>query len=84
MTEPSLALDRNLNGIRCLSRRNGSSRSTSGQHSGKSVEPSGSLCGSVLFNLDEFDDATVAGWAADLLRILTSAVSEPDRDWKLL
>jgi hypothetical protein len=49
-----------------------------------SVEPSGSLCGSVLFNLDEFDESTIAGWAADLLRVLTSAVSEPDRDWKLL
>jgi hypothetical protein len=28
--------------------------------------------------------AFTAGWAADLLRILTSAVSEADRDWKLL
>jgi hypothetical protein len=49
-----------------------------------SVDPTGSLYGSVLFNLDEFDESTVAGWAADLLRILTSAVGEPDRDWKLL
>jgi uncharacterized protein (DUF2252 family) len=38
----------------------------------------------VLFNLDEFDEGTIAGWATDLLRILTSAVGEPDRDWKLL
>jgi len=49
-----------------------------------SVDPTGSLYGSVLFNLDEFDESTVAGWADDLLRILTSAVGEPDRDWKLL
>jgi len=49
-----------------------------------SSDPSGRLYGSVLFNLDEFDENTVAGWAAGLLRILTSAVGEPDRDWKLL
>jgi uncharacterized protein (DUF2252 family) len=38
----------------------------------------------VLFNLDEFDESTVAGWAAGLRRILASAVREPDRDWRLL
>jgi uncharacterized protein (DUF2252 family) len=38
----------------------------------------------VLFNLDEFDEGTIAGLATDLLRILTSAVGEPDLDWKLL
>ena len=48
------------------------------------MDPSGDLYGSVLFNLDEFDESTVAGWAADLPRILTGAVGEPDRDWKLL
>jgi hypothetical protein len=48
------------------------------------VEPSGRLNGSVLFNLDEFDESTVAGWATDLQRILTSAVRHPDQDWKLL
>jgi uncharacterized protein (DUF2252 family) len=49
-----------------------------------SVELSGDMYGGVLFNLDEFDESTVEGWVADLLRILTGAVGEPDRDWKLL
>jgi hypothetical protein len=48
------------------------------------VRPSGELNGDVLFNLDEFDESTVAGWAAGLRRILASAVREPDRDWRLL
>jgi hypothetical protein len=42
------------------------------------------LSGGVLFNLDEFDESTVAGWAADLRRILTAAVGDPDQDWKTL
>jgi hypothetical protein len=45
---------------------------------------SGELSGGVLFNLDEFDESTVAGWAGDLRRILAGAVREPDRDWRLL
>ena len=45
---------------------------------------SGGLYGEVLYNLDEFDESTVAGWAAGLRRILTGAVREPDRDWRLL
>ena len=45
---------------------------------------SGALKGGVLFNLDEFDDSTVAGWAAGVRRILAAAVREPDRDWRLL
>jgi condensation enzyme len=49
-----------------------------------SPRPSGQLNGDVLFNLDEFDESTVAGWAASLRRILTGAVREPDRDWRLL
>jgi hypothetical protein len=48
------------------------------------LPPSGALSGSVLFNLDEFDESTVAGWAADLRRILASAVRDPDQDWKTL
>jgi condensation enzyme len=48
------------------------------------AEPSGELHGSVLFNRDEFDESTVAGWAADLRQILTGAILEPDRDWRLL
>jgi non-ribosomal peptide synthetase component F len=47
-------------------------------------QPSGELNGGVLFNLDEFDESTVAGWSADLRRILAGAVREPDRDWRLL
>ena len=49
-----------------------------------SAQPSGELSGGVLFNLDEFDESTVEGWAAELRRILTGAVREPDRDWRLL
>jgi hypothetical protein len=49
-----------------------------------STTPSGELSGGVLFNLDEFDEGTVAGWAAGLRRILAGAVREPDRDWRLL
>lgn len=49
-----------------------------------SATPSGELRGGVLFNLDEFDESTVAGWAADLRRILVGAVREPDQDWRLL
>ncbi len=48
------------------------------------VRPSGELNGDVLFNLDEFDESTVAGWAAGLRRILVGAIREPDRDWRLL
>src|ERR1700722_275315 len=48
------------------------------------AQPSGGLNGGVLFNLDEFDESTVAGWAAGLRRILAGAVREPDRDWRLL
>src|SRR5579872_4915515 len=49
-----------------------------------SAGQSGELSGGVLFNLDEFDESTVAGWAAGLRRILAGAVREPDRDWRLL
>jgi len=42
------------------------------------------LSGGIMFNLDEFDESTVAGWAAGLRRILTSAVRDPDQDWKAL
>ncbi|HEY2505070.1 MAG TPA: condensation domain-containing protein, partial [Streptosporangiaceae bacterium] len=48
------------------------------------AEPSGKLYGGVLFNLDEFDESTVAGLAATLRRILTGAVREPDQDWRLV
>jgi len=48
------------------------------------LPPSGELTGGVLFNLDEFDQSTVAGWAAALRQILADAVREPDQDWRLL
>ncbi|MDQ2815336.1 MAG: condensation domain-containing protein [Actinomycetota bacterium] len=48
------------------------------------AEPFGELNGGVLFNLDEFDESTVAGWAASLRRVLAGGVREPDRDWRLL
>jgi hypothetical protein len=46
--------------------------------------PTGVLAGGVLFNLDELDESTVAGWAADYRRILTGAVCAPDQDWRTL
>jgi len=49
-----------------------------------SAEAGGELLGGVLFNLDEFDENTVAGWAAELRRILAGGVREPDQDWRLL
>ncbi len=48
------------------------------------VIPTGALSGSVLFNPDEFDESTVAGWATDFRRILTGAVRAPDQDWRML
>lgn len=47
-------------------------------------QPPGELFGSVLFNLDEFDESTVQGWSADLTQILTGAVRDPDEDWRRL
>jgi hypothetical protein len=38
----------------------------------------------VLFNPDEFDQSTAARWATDFRRILTSAASEPDKNWRTL
>ena len=46
--------------------------------------PAGPLSGAVMFNLEEFDESTVAGWATDLRRILVSAVRDPDQGWKTL
>jgi condensation enzyme len=48
------------------------------------VTQAGELFGGVHFNLDEFDETTAAGWSADFRRIITSAVREPDRDWRTL
>jgi condensation enzyme len=46
--------------------------------------PDGSLGGAVVFNLDEFEASTVQRWTAELTRILTSAVRDPDQDWRQL
>jgi condensation enzyme len=51
---------------------------------GLTPTPDGGLCSGVLFNPDEFDESTIAGWAAGLRQILTSAVRDPDQDWKTL
>lgn len=48
------------------------------------VQPTGELNGGILYNLDEFEESTVAGWAASLRRIVADAVREPDQDWRLL
>ena len=46
--------------------------------------PDGGLSSGVAFYPDEFDESTVADWAAGLRRVLTSAVRDPDQDWKTL
>lgn len=56
----------------------------SGMVWGLDVLSSGALISGVLFNRDEFDESTVAGWTADLRQILASAVGDPDQDWKTL
>jgi hypothetical protein len=56
----------------------------SGMVWGLDVPASGILAGGVLFNLDEFDESTIASWSQDLRRILANAVSDPDQDWKTL
>jgi hypothetical protein len=45
--------------------------------------PAGTLTGGIMFNLDEFEENTVAGWAADLRRILDRAARDPDQGWKI-
>lgn len=49
-----------------------------------SSRPTGELSGDILYNLDEFDQETVAGLAARLRQILASAVQAPDEDWRQL
>jgi condensation enzyme len=44
----------------------------------------GTLSGGIMFNPGEFEESTVAGWTADLRRILASAVRDPDQNWKTL
>lgn len=51
---------------------------------GLHMPPGGDLLGGILFNVDELDESTVAGWVAAVRRILASAVRDPDQDWKTL
>jgi hypothetical protein len=46
--------------------------------------PSVELSGAIRFNLDEFNEDTVIGWASAYRRILSGAVLDPDGDWKKL
>ncbi|HEY2575116.1 MAG TPA: condensation domain-containing protein [Streptosporangiaceae bacterium] len=48
------------------------------------ITGSGELTGNVVYNLDEFDEQKVAGWASDYNRILSRLASEPDREWRQL
>jgi hypothetical protein len=47
-------------------------------------QPNGELNGGILYNLDEFEESTVAGWATSLRQILAAAVRDPDQDWRHL
>jgi hypothetical protein len=44
----------------------------------------GGVTGSVVYNLDEFDEPKVTGWVSGYHRILSRLVSEPDREWRQL
>jgi len=46
--------------------------------------PDGALAGALHYNLDEFDESTPAAWSAAFKRIMTSAVRDPDQDWRQL
>ena len=46
--------------------------------------PDGALAGALHYNLDEFDEGTPATWSAAFKRIMTSAVRDPDQDWRKL
>jgi hypothetical protein len=48
------------------------------------MQPDGALAGALHFNLDEFKESTPAAWSAGFKRIMTSAVRDPDQDWRQL
>ncbi|HLJ99910.1 MAG TPA: condensation domain-containing protein [Streptosporangiaceae bacterium] len=56
----------------------------SGMVWGLTPTPDGGLSSGILFNPDEFSESTIVRLAAGLRRILTSAVRDPDQDWKTL
>jgi condensation enzyme len=48
------------------------------------ISSSGEMVGSVVYNLDEFDERKITGWVSDYNRTLSRLVSEPDREWRQL
>jgi hypothetical protein len=46
--------------------------------------PDGALAGALHYNLDEFNESTPTAWSARFKRIMTSAVRDPDQDWRQL
>jgi condensation enzyme len=46
--------------------------------------PSGQVMGTVVYNMDEIDERTVAEWVSGYQRILSGAATNPDREWKKL
>lgn len=48
------------------------------------VGTAGELVGNVVYNLDEYGEQKVAGWASDYHRILAKLANEPDREWRQL
>jgi condensation enzyme len=48
------------------------------------IAGSGELVGNVVYNLDEFGERKVSGWASDYHRILATLANEPDREWRQL
>jgi hypothetical protein len=46
--------------------------------------PSGVLTGTIRFNLDDFDLATVTGWVSAYCRILSAGVLDPEEEWRKL
>ena len=49
-----------------------------------SAGPDGPLYGAMHYNRDEFEERTAESWSAGFKRILTSAASDPDQDWRQL
>jgi condensation enzyme len=48
------------------------------------ILPSNQLTGGILYNLDEFDEATVIRWVAEFSRILTTTINSPEQAWLTL
>lgn len=48
------------------------------------AQRNGSVGGGVHYNLDEFDESTARRWTTGLRHVLTSAVRNPDQNWRKL